>query len=511
MTDQNGGGRQRRATPSTSTAEPDKGRLVILSGQHPGRRFVVDGTVCVGRGSTCDVVVDDPEVSREHLRIELKGNAHWLRDLESRNGTFINGAKIGEARLEMGDEIRLGTTAKLLFTRHDPTEDELLHRQRLETLGRLSAGVAHDFNNMLGAISATASYLGHMKPGEATPTETKDCLLDIMAATDRAAELARRLLAYAKPDSAGRKILDLSELCHEIVQLARRTFPRTIEVVSDVEARLVVDGDPSQLHQALMNLVINARDAIEAKGGGGRIVVRARRGDASEDGRPELRLEVEDDGCGVDPQTRERLFEPFYTTKPRGTGFGLGLSSVAEVIKAHGGRVQFESEVGHGSTFSVWLPGEVLPARHRGRQPTVSARWVGKQGKGRKILVVDDEMVIRRSLRRVLRRVDFEVEEAADGEEGLRTLEQMTAPPDLLVLDLDLPGITGEELLPIVRQRDPSLVVLTISGHALTLRGPVRSDAHLSKPFDSSQFLERVFELLGDIEPLAPSHEITIA
>lgn len=504
-------GRGHRTPPSAEDAKRGAIRLVVMKGSQPGRRYVLDGEAVIGRSLDCDVVLDDPESSRQHLRITPSedGEGYHIEDLRSRNGIFLNGERVKEATLRFGDEIRVGGQV-FLFARHDPQEDYLLHRQRLETLGRLSAGVAHDFNNMLGAISATASYL-HATPFEQwEPQDTQSCLNDILDATSRAGELAKRLLAFARPDSHERKRLDLAELCHEVVQLARRTFPRTTVVESDIEPRLMVEAERAQLHQALMNLVINARDAISEEGGAGRIVVRARREEVADARQPSrLVVEVEDDGCGMDAATTARIFEPFFTTKPRGTGFGIGLSVVWEVVTSHGGEVTVRSESGSGSLFRVLLPPAASAQRPQARQPTVNSDVFRLSGRDRVVLVVDDEAVVRRSIKRVLKRSGFRVEEAEDGEAGLEALEAMTKPPVLLVLDLDLPGMSGEELLPIVRQRDPLLPVLTISGHALSARGVVASNAHLGKPFEATELLESVFGLLGDMAWEASAEEVT--
>ena len=505
----------------TDGIERDLARLVVMNGSQPGRRYVLEGDVVIGRALECDVVMDDPEASRKHVRLEPggKGDGYQLTDLGSRNGTYVNGERVkGQSPLHFGDKIRLGTQTVLLFARHDPTEDQLLHRQRLETLGRLSAGAAHDFNNMLGAVSATASFLRSTPFDEWEEPEVRSCLLDILNATSRAAELAKRLLAFSRTDSRTRTQLDVSELCHELVQLARRTFPRTIQVSSQIEPRLVIDGDRDQLHQAFVNLVINARDAIMSESETGVIAVRAYRTsdddsveDLDRDEGKRVVVEIEDDGCGMDPETVERVFEPFYTTKPRGTGFGIGLSSVSEIVSAHGGRVKVKSDVGEGSIFRVVLPGSVFRRPPKARQRTAASLVSRLTGRGRRVLVVDDEAVIRRSVKRVLVRAGFEVHDAEDGERGLQLLEGLERPPEVLLLDLDLPGMTGEELLPVVRRRDPTLPVLTMSGHALSARGVVASDAHLAKPFEATELLEVIFQLLGDIERQRGADEVTLA
>jgi len=522
MSDAGRQGRRRSTTPSlrTGVEEGELARLVVMNGSQPGRRYVLDGGVVIGRALDCDVVMDDPEASRRHVRIEPAevADGYQLIDLGSRNGTYVNGERVKTASLSFGDKIRLGSKVVFLFARHDPTEDQLLHRQRLETLGRLSAGAAHDFNNMLGAISATSSFLRNTPFDEWDEREARSCLMDIQNATSRAAELAKRLLAFSRTDSRTRANMDLSELCHELVQLARRTFPRTIQVSSQIEPRLVVDGDRDQLHQAFVNLVINARDAIMANGEAGVITVRTYRSSGEdsvealdEDGGHRLVIEIEDDGCGMDPETAARVFEPFYTTKPRGTGFGIGLSSVNEIVSAHGGRVEVTSAEGEGSRFRVVLPGSALERLPQARQRTAASLVARLRGDDRRVLVVDDEAVIRRSVKRVLARAGFEVHLAEDGERGLQLLETLERPPDVLLLDLDLPGITGEELLPIVRRRDPSLPVMTMSGHALSVRGVVASDAHLAKPFEATELLEQIYQLLGDLEAQRGGDEVTLA
>lgn len=484
----------RRAATTLEQRRPvANARLIAVSGSRAGCTYQVGGVTTIGRASDCEVVIDNAECSRRHARIESHGGGYCVRDLGSRNGTILNGARIeGEQPLAFGDRLRVGPEDVFLLTHHDPVEDHLLQRQRLETLGRLTAGVAHDLNNLLGAVRASVDFLRALPSDARHGEEANGCLDDISTAASRAADLAGRLLSFAKP-TGSHAPANLSEIVDEGVQLARRTFDRAIRLSAEVQPELFVEGDATQLHQVLMNLLVNARDAVD---GHGAIAV------SLESDGDEVLLRVRDDGCGMDAATAAHVFEPFHTTKRARTGFGLGLTTVADIVEAHEGRCEVESAPGEGALFTVTLP-RASPPPHPLDVATLDHLPPGAPPStaGIHVAIVDDEPVLRRSLARVFRRAGFALATLERGEELLALFAEPGASiPDALVLDLDLPGITGEETLRRLRRSGIEIPVVCISGH----HDPSRQEnvralgaaAFLAKPFDPAALMAAVVEAI---------------
>ena len=205
-------------------------RLIVMEGPQAGQKIKIDGDIVLGRAIDSTVVLEDPEVSRSHVRItRTPGGAYVLEDLGSRNGTLINGLPVDRQLLIFGDKIQIGPRVLILFAPFDPIEDQLLQRQRLEALGRVGAGVAHDLNNMLGAISASIDFLTRL-PADCPvgSTEVKDSVADVRTALTQASELARGILKFARGRSRGHALIDLSQICLEVIRLAHHTFDRAI-------------------------------------------------------------------------------------------------------------------------------------------------------------------------------------------------------------------------------------------------------------------------------------------
>jgi signal transduction histidine kinase/ActR/RegA family two-component response regulator len=451
-----------RITGGVRLGDREGARLLVVAGIGIGRKLVIREGLVLGRSSDCELVLDDPELSRRHARFASgEPGTYVVEDLGSRNGTWVNGTRIGApVKLAFGDRVQVGRTV-LQLAPYDRVEEQLLHRQRLETLGRLAAGIAHDFNNMVGAVAASISFLRRLPPEGRGGSDAEECLDDIEAAARRAAELAGRLLSFARSEAEDSGPAAVSDVCHEVAQLARRTFERAIRIEALVEPGLFVHLSSAQLHQVLMNLCLNARDAIVFQKASGRIVVRAVAG-----GGRDVVITVEDDGCGMDDDTRGRVFEPFFTTKGEGAGFGLGLSTVGDIVRAHGGTISVDSTPGAGSTFTIRLAAGAPVRRGVLTITDVGARPVLGRGDGRRVLLVDDEVVMRRSLTRVLGRAGFDVVSVGDGESALQLLDEDARGADVVLLDLDLPGLSGEETLRLLRRRSVKLPIVCITGHA---------------------------------------------
>src|SRR3954462_13019495 len=350
-------------------------RLIAIAGSQAGRKFKIGEYAMIGRSSEASVTLEDPEVSRNHARVSKSDlGAYLLEDMGSRNGTQVNGVPIQKQFLSFGDKIQVGPHVMLLFAPFDPIEDQLLQRQRLEALGRVGAGVAHDLNNMLGAIGASIDYLSKL-PAERTlnSEEVRECFEDIRLASSQASELTRGILKFARGRAQAHSPVVLSGLCSDVMRLIRHTFDRAIHIESKIYPGLSVRGDQAELHQVLMNLCLNARDAMP-HGGVLRVSASAVTPDTVglperlNSAMPQLVLCVEDTGVGMDEATRARIFEAFFTTKREGAGFGLGLATVKEVIAFHGGQIKIESKEGEGTRFLVFLP--MHEAGHEPRKVT---------------------------------------------------------------------------------------------------------------------------------------------
>ncbi|HEY8430343.1 MAG TPA: response regulator [Sandaracinaceae bacterium] len=449
-------------------------RLIVLSGHHTGMRYpLVGGAVVLGRSDDCDLQLDDPKVSRVHARLVRQGEQWLIEDLGSRNGTLVNGERLTERRaLSFGDRVQLSPDTMLVFAREDPLEDRLLHRQKMEVIGQLAAGIAHDFNNLLNVIAAGVAHLGGLPPGTTLgDPDVRECVEDVRAAAKRASELTARLLTIARREDGGRakprQRVNVSALGEEVLALVRRTFDRRIRIASRIEPGLTVVGDYAALHQALMNLCINARDAMPSGGQLTLTVEPVRDPDTGSNVR-EIAVVVKDTGVGMDEPTLARVFEPFFTTKAKGTGSGLGLATVYEVVTSHGGVIEVESNRGEGSTFTLMLPAAPAesagpPARAR-RPATATADELPRRGRPARVLIVDDEELVRRSLGRLVRAAGYEVLFAADGAQALRVYAADRR-PDVVLLDLDMPNLSGAETLARLKRMDPGARVVLVSGY----------------------------------------------
>ena len=445
------------------------GRLVVLMGSQVGRKYIVEENAVIGRAPEVAVCLEDPMISRRHAQvIREEGGEFRIEDLGSRNKTIVNGNAIDSHKLSFGDRIQLGKHTVLLFTHVDPAEERILQRQKMEAIGRLGAGIAHDFNNLLGAVLASIDYLDSIDGARPlADSEIQDCVGDIRAAALRAAELTQRLLGFARRGAEAHGPVDLSDLCRETVDLSRRTFDRSVRIEHALGTGMRVNGSRAQLHQVLMNLFINARDAM-LKGGLLKVEVRT----ASREELADLPLTtstdhivvtVADTGVGMDAAIQAHIFEPFFTTKSVEAGSGLGLATVWEVVTSHGGHVKVDSTPGEGTLFQVFLPSVTTSAAAAVSRQTVARDTpAGIRGV---VLIVDDEAVVRRSLARLLTQAGHVVLQAADGREALEIYERAEKSPDVVLMDLDMPEVDGEACFDELLRLHPEVRVLFISGY----------------------------------------------
>jgi signal transduction histidine kinase/CheY-like chemotaxis protein len=366
-------------------------------------------------------------------------------------------------RLELERSV---TALEIEVAERERLQTELLKTQNLESLGRMAGGVAHDFNNLLLIILAHAELARSDLPDTAPARGSLD---EVITATERAALLTGQLLSYAGRGEVRLEPLQLNELVRGTVDMVRESLPsRTIFELDLAEADLTVEGDPGQLQQIVLNLLLNAGEALSESGGAIRVrtgVDRLDRAEAHQLEPPEDRLpgryaclEVRDTGRGIAPENRSRIFDPFFTTKREGRG--LGLAAALGIARSHGGGFAIESAPDSGSCFRLLMP--TARGNSRGAEPAPVATSLSLAG--RAILVVDDEQPIRSFARRVLEDCDCTVYEASNGDEALEAARALSV-LDAVVLDMTMPGRSSRETFARLREARPSLPVLLSSGY----------------------------------------------
>ncbi len=388
------------------------------------------------------------------------------------------------------------------ITERKRLETELVHAHKLEAVGRLAGGVAHDFNNMLTAIK---SYSELLRDALEVGDERRNDAEEITKAADRAAVLTRQLLAFGRRQILEPRVLDVNRTVTEVQQMLRRLLVGDVVFVTDLSPELwSVMADAGQLEQVLINLVVNSRDAMPD---GGTLTihtenaeVRERRAGGGPDAMPPgcyVRLSVTDTGMGIDAETRGRIFEPFFTTKESGKGTGLGLATVYGIVRQSAGYVEVESTIGEGTTFSVYLPKTAVAGDMR----TAPAQPGIRRTRTETILVVDDDVAVRGVVRRILESGGYHVVEAENGASAIEVAESGSA-IGVLVTDMVMPEMGGRELALTLRGSFPDIAVLLMSGYANApmLRTEIEDTgfAFIEKPFTASALLLAVAELLAE-------------
>jgi two-component system, cell cycle sensor histidine kinase and response regulator CckA len=391
-----------------------------------------------------------------------------------------------------------GRTAALEALR---SSDEMLrHSQKLEAVGRLAGGVAHDFNNLLTAIIGYASLLRARFAGDSAAREQADL---IHQAGEQAAGLTRQLLAFSRKQILQPKLIDLNAVVCNLQRLLQRIIGEHIEISTEPRALAgCVLADPGQVEQVVVNLGVNARDAMP---GGGRLTSRTV--DAEILGAtPELDLaaghyiaiEVTDTGEGMDPETKSRIFEPFFTTKGPGKGTGLGLATVYGIVKQSGGAIGVESERGRGTTFRIYFPRQEGVAEVMETAPVHVAKVTATET----ILVVEDEEIVRELVCEVLSAEGYRVSGTDRGSEALRMVREELTSVDLLISDVVMPEMNGAEVARRVREASPRVKVLFVSGYsekdmADQGLGTLAFEV-LQKPFTPTGLTKKVRQILDE-------------
>ncbi|GFO69553.1 hypothetical protein GMLC_31320 [Geomonas limicola] len=384
------------------------------------------------------------------------------------------------------------------ITEQKNLENQLRHAQKMEALGTLAGGVAHDFNNILTVIMGYCNLTAQQLDRD---TPVRQNLNQIMAASERAAALTNSLLAYSRKQAITPRPLDLNQCVHKVEKFLARLIGEQIELVARLGAeRITVFADSTQLEQVLMNLAANARDAMERRGcliiSTGRIHIDQEFVRMHGYGKPGdfAVLSVSDTGSGMNEAVREKIFEPFFTTKEMGHGTGLGLSIVYGIVKQHNGYINVYSEPGHGTTFNIYLPvcgePEATPA------PDLEAIIGGTET----ILLAEDDLSVRSLVRSVLAAQGYRVIEAADGAEAVALFREHEEEIDLAILDVVMPKLNGRETYNEILARKPRTRAIFISGYTADImdkNGLADHGLHLvNKPLLPSQLLSKIREVL---------------
>ena len=477
--------------------------------------IIIDANSSLARMLDCEMNEIIHRKVDDFLEAEMRGIVARQMHAESdaplefmirrRDGTFIPVESRSKTIPYQGRLVQVTTCHDLSERRRSEEEQRILEaeirqNQKLESLGTLAGGIAHDFNNILSIISGHAATLsGKLKEH----AEAQAALHTINEASERGSAMVRQILTFARKSEADFRPLHIQDLVAELVKMLRVTFPRTIEISHSCPGDLPqVWMDPSQLHQALLNLCINARDAMAGTGkleistcliSGDDIASRF----PAAAGKRLVRIQVNDTGVGMDEKTRARIFEPFFTTKGRGRGTGLGLAVVYGVVRAHRGFVEVDSQPGQGAVFSLYFPAserQVLPDL-----PEVAGEMPAARG-SETILVVEDEEDLRELLTSMLHDYGYSILVARDGMEALERYRRHRQDIELIITDMDLPKLNGAAVSQAILNDNPGARIVLISGFLeAALKESILASGvreFVAKPYTMAQMLQIIRKVL---------------
>ena len=452
------------------------------------------------------LIYADPDERNKVIRELLAKGEIKEREIEfkHKDGTILKTLVTSRVRFDDEDEA-IGFEGIIQdVTQMRSLEEQLFHVQKMESIGTLAGGIAHDFNNLLAAILSSAE-MARMKIEDRKSVERY--ITTITTASLRAAELTKGLLGFARKGKTRVEDIDAGELVAEVESLLRETIDRSVRIYTDVSPSLwPIRGNPTQVHQVLVNLCVNARDAI-LDAGGHELKISLRNeviDQAFVKPHPSslrgsyVLIDVADDGGGIADDVRDQIFDPFFTTKAIGKGTGLGLATVYGIIKNHGGYLYLDSSLGKGTTFHIYLPAAIEEKEEV--ETTESALHVmtgefpslSELEKNRVVLFVDDEKVLRFIVSEFLKTRGYHVLLAEDGKQALEMMANYGDAIDLMVLDLIMPEMSGEEVLKVVKRDYPEVPVIIASGysaHSLDRKMAFQNyDGYLEKPYDLSHF-----------------------
>jgi PAS domain S-box-containing protein len=440
-----------------------------------------------------DVVPDDElEFHRAEVRRLLRGEIEsYEREVRYRHklGHFVwVRFAVSAIRGRDGQIAHLLGQAEDISARKE-AEDRLRQAERLEAVGRLAGGVAHEFNNLLAVIGGFAR---HALAGAGSEPLRRD-LTEIIDATGRAAEISRQLLAFSRDEVSQASVLDMNAVVRGVEPMLRSLIREDVELVVSMAGDVcLVHVNRTQLERVILNLVVNARDAIAEIG---RIEIATQVVDLDEGSALASQVErgsyaalsVSDTGSGIEPEARQHLFDPFFTTKEQGEGTGLGLSIVYGLVEQFAGAIVVESEPGQGATFTVYVPSAVAEAASVEPAPVGEAQRA--RGGAETVLVVEDEAALRSLIRLILSEAGYRVLTAADGEEALGLVSRDEPTIDLVLTDSIMPRLSGSELVRRLRVIRPQTRVIQMTGYSDLVFG---HDEFIAKPFETDALLRRI-------------------
>jgi PAS domain S-box-containing protein len=446
----------------------------------------------------------------DHERVvEQSRNTEYLKDIEvewkHRTGSPITVRFSSHIVKNQAAEIDHFDLMVQDITKQRNLEDQLRQAQKMEAIGRLAGGVAHDFNNLLGVIIGY-SELALDRIETASPVRGQ--VEQIRRAGERASALTRQLLAFSRQQVLDTKTLNVNAIISDMAQMLLRLIGEDVEMQTKLDPELYpIRGDQGQIEQVIMNLVVNARDAMPQ---GGKLMIETRNLTVEEDESQRrtpmvpgdyILLTISDTGLGMDAETQAHIFEPFFTTKARGKGTGLGLATVYGVVKQSGGYIWVYSEPGLGATFKIYLP-RVLDELQTSRPADIE----DSQQQSATVLVVEDEVSLRTFTCTLLQENGYRVLEAGDGEEALALADQYKEPIHLLLTDMIMPGMNGPAVAEKLALLHPEAKVLFMSGYTgFVSRGLIDPHALLvSKPFTREELLRKIRQVLGPRTPAQP-------
>ena len=427
----------------------------------------------------------------------LKGESTSVDDMEIHQGNRVISLQVQGAPILDSD----GKIVAAVVVFFDATEKRILESQirqssKMEAVGQLAGGVAHDFNNLLTVImSYSAMLLERLDPADSNHEDVQE----IAGAADRAAGLTRQLLAFSRQQVMQPRVININDVISDLEKMLRRLIGEDVELVTSLDPDVArINADPGQLEQVLMNLVVNARDAMPA---GGRLIIATSNSTLSAESAagalhaPDgdyVMLAVSDNGTGMTREVQQRLFDPFFTTKDQGRGTGLGLSTVYGIVKQSGGEIYVYSEVGQGSTFKVYFPRFVAKGEYR--PPAQTSREIPRGSEA--VLLVEDDSNLRELVARVLRDLGYTVYAAGGGVEALTIARDCETSIDAVITDVVMPGMNGREVVEKLVEARPRIGFLFMSGYTdddVLRRGVLHGDtAFLQKPFTPDQLARKI-------------------
>lgn len=447
---------------------------------------------------------DRPDEIAEILRKIARGESteHYESVRVTKDGHHLNVSISVSPLRDAAGNIAGASAIVRDITAQKRTEGQLRQAQKMEAIGRLAGGVAHDFNNILAIINACTEFLRDRIDPAAEPSRYVD---NIKKAIERGSALTKQLLAFSRTSAIQPRVLDLNERLKDIGKLLRPLMGEDVEIlIASKSPSAVVEADPGQLDQVVVNLAVNARDAMPR---GGKFILEtgavkfdeafADQHQAMAAGKYVV-LAVSDTGFGMDEATISRIFEPFFTTKELGKGTGLGLATVYGIVKQSAGHILVYSEPGHGTTFKIYLPS----ADHKiGLASPPEAEAVSPKRKGTTILLVEDDEIMRGLTRQILQEHGYAVVEADDGKSALEWVASHPAPIDLLLTDVVMRRMSGPELVERLTASHPTLKVVFMSGYTGELIAEremlKRGITLLEKPFSRTALLNTIHATLG--------------